>query len=122
MLAFVMVFTGMGIGSWGVDTAWADGSFDLDMSSASVIGNVTLNNVKYPLYYISVDGSTYDTVQMLKGSGTIDINGAKKQFPTTAFCADSSGGIGSLPVNIVYNDTNYINAKTYYGEIGRAHV
>ena len=115
MLAFVMVFTGMGIGSWGVDTAWADGSFDLDMSSASVIGNVTLNNVKYPLYYISVDGSTYDTVQMLKGSGTIDINGAKKQFPTTAFCADSSGGIGSLPVNIVYNDTNYINAKTYYG-------
>jgi len=25
MLAFVMVFTGMGIGSWGVDTAWADG-------------------------------------------------------------------------------------------------
>ncbi len=22
MLAFVMVFTGMGIGSWGVDTAW----------------------------------------------------------------------------------------------------
>ena len=24
MLAFVMVFTGMGIGSWGVDQAWAD--------------------------------------------------------------------------------------------------
>ena len=24
MLAFVMVFTGMGIGSWGVDTAWAE--------------------------------------------------------------------------------------------------
>ena len=24
MLAFVMVFTGMGIGSWGMDTAWAD--------------------------------------------------------------------------------------------------
>ena len=26
MLAFVMVFTGMGIGSWGVDTAWANDS------------------------------------------------------------------------------------------------
>ncbi len=25
MLAFVLVFTGMGIGSWGVDQAWADG-------------------------------------------------------------------------------------------------
>ena len=25
MLAFVMVFTGMGFGSWGVDAAWADG-------------------------------------------------------------------------------------------------
>ena len=28
MLAFVMVFTGMGIGSWGVDEAWADGLWD----------------------------------------------------------------------------------------------
>ena len=26
MLAFIMVFTGMGIGSWGVDTAWAASS------------------------------------------------------------------------------------------------
>ena len=25
MLAFIMVFTGMGIGSWGMDTAWASG-------------------------------------------------------------------------------------------------
>ena len=26
MLAFIMVFTGMGIGSWGVDEAWAASS------------------------------------------------------------------------------------------------
>ena len=30
MLAFVMVFTGMGIGSWGVDEAWADGLWTSD--------------------------------------------------------------------------------------------
>ena len=30
MLAFVMVFTGMGIGSWGVDTAWADTQITVD--------------------------------------------------------------------------------------------
>ena len=39
MLAFVMVFTGMGIGSRGVDTAWADiGTFE-----------VWADNVQYPL-------------------------------------------------------------------------
>ena len=30
MLAFIMVFTGMGIGSWGVDTAWADTQITVD--------------------------------------------------------------------------------------------
>ena len=28
MLTFVLVFTGMGIGSWGVDQAWADGTYN----------------------------------------------------------------------------------------------
>ena len=28
MLAFIMVFTGMGFGSWGVDQAWADGTYN----------------------------------------------------------------------------------------------
>ncbi len=31
MLAFVMVFTGMGIGSWGVDTAWAGSAADVEI-------------------------------------------------------------------------------------------
>ena len=34
MLAFVMVFTGMGIGSWGVDTAWATDESESTPTSA----------------------------------------------------------------------------------------
>ena len=44
MLAFVMVFTGMGIGSWGVDTAWADGDsedypFSIEVGESSFFPN-----------------------------------------------------------------------------------
>ena len=35
MLAFIMVFTGMGIGSWGVDTAWASGWDGTEISKPS---------------------------------------------------------------------------------------
>ena len=35
MLAFVMVFTGMSIGSWGVDMAWAEG-----LAPSGVDGNI----------------------------------------------------------------------------------
>ena len=37
MLAFVMVFTGMGIGSWGVSEAWAD---ETPFSIADDAGNL----------------------------------------------------------------------------------
>ena len=40
-LAFVMVFTGMGIGSWGVSEAWADASADVTndvLSSENIVG------------------------------------------------------------------------------------
>lgn len=51
---------------------------------------------------------------MLKETGTISVNGAEKKFPSTAFTADSNGGIGSLPVSISANDTNFTAATTYY--------
>ena len=41
MLAFVMVFTGMGIGSWGVDTAWATGGSESTSTSAAWDGTAT---------------------------------------------------------------------------------
>ena len=44
MLAFVMVFTGMGIGSWGVSEAWADGDsedypFSIEVGESSFFPN-----------------------------------------------------------------------------------
>ena len=41
MLAFVMVFTGMGIGSWGVDTAWATDESESTPTSAVWDGTET---------------------------------------------------------------------------------
>lgn len=41
MLAFVMVFTGMGIGSWGVDTAWADDSISITVTANGISQTVT---------------------------------------------------------------------------------
>ena len=117
MLAFVMVFTGMGIGSWGVDTAWADEAmfYELEMENATVIG--TVNNSKgdsLPLYHVSVDGNIYDTIQINKNSGSITVSGATKTFPQTAHIADTNGSIGSLPFKIVYSDNTFQSATQYY--------
>ena len=89
-------------------------TFNINLSNADIVGNVTLNSKEYPLYRISVNGSTYSSICMLKETGTISVNGAEKKFPSTAFTADSKGGIGSLPVSISANDTNFTAATTYY--------
>ena len=89
-------------------------TFNINLSNADIVGNVTLNSKEYPLYRISVNGSTYSSICMLKETGTISVNGAEKKFPSTAFTADSNGGIGSLPVSISANDTNFTAATTYY--------
>ena len=89
-------------------------TFNINLSNADIVGNVTLNSKEYPLYRISVNGSTYSSICMLKETGTISVNGAEKKFPSTAFTADNKGGIGSLPVSISANDTNFTAATTYY--------
>ena len=55
MLAFVMVFTGMGIGSWGVDEAWAAETENI---------NLTVNG-------ITQDG---DSVNLVKKSKKVQIS------------------------------------------------
>ena len=54
MLAFVMVFTGMGIGSWGVDEAWADN----EIPEITVTGGELKGTMKFPddlIYVIEVE-------------------------------------------------------------------
>ena len=51
MLAFVMVFTGMGIGSWGVDTAWADENPSIKLpDGCQIVSEYNDGNEKYPTY------------------------------------------------------------------------
>ena len=56
-LAFVMVFTGMGIGSWGVDTAWAD----------TITITVNAADIEYPGHNISPDTCSF---KITGGTGT----------------------------------------------------
>ena len=69
MLAFVMVFTGMGIGSWGVDTAWAD---ETDLSNIKIrqankdddFLEISQPGTKlnYPVYMVEASEETTDIV------------------------------------------------------------
>ena len=65
MLAFVMVFTGMGIGNWGVDTAWADSIYTIDMAEHNTqIGTFTVNQKPYPVYEVIIDSTVYNEFQI----------------------------------------------------------
>ena len=51
MLAFIMVFTGMGIGSWGVDTAWADENPSIKLpDGCQIVSEYNDGNENYPTY------------------------------------------------------------------------
>ena len=51
MLAFVMVFTGMGIGSWGVDAAWADENPSIKLpDGCQIVSEYNDGNENYPTY------------------------------------------------------------------------
>ena len=83
MLAFVMVFTGMGIGNWGVDEAWADGLWDGDYQ-----------------FEVYVDGTKYDVMNtggwpsVLVPEGTTELKIKQKDgFPALVFAMNGGGGL-----------------------------
>ena len=95
-------------------------AFDIDLSTAAEVGNVTLKTTTYPLYRIAVDGKTYSSIRVKRTTGKIDVNGVSQQFPTTAHTGDTGSSIGPLntdgskTVIIKANDNNFKAAKTYY--------
>ena len=88
--------------------------FEIKINEASSAGSVTLQGTEYPLYKLDVDGSKYDTIRILKETGTVTVSGAEKKFPSTAHIADTNGSIGTLPFDIIANDNTYTSAKNYY--------
>ena len=66
MLAFVMVFTGMGIGSWGVSEAWADDSIPITVTTNGISQTITKigtanfveNDKPFSLYLVTVPYGT----------------------------------------------------------------
>ena len=93
MLAFVMVFTGMGIGNWGVDTAWADttditftynGISEGCYSKVVPCNNVTIGTTAIEkLYIVNVDINDDFRIGNLTGkriapaNNIVKINGEK---------------------------------------------
>ena len=72
MLAFVMVFTGMGIGSWGVDDAWADTIWEAKWKTISTIddlgpGNaIDDNGTNTTIYVLNLNFSDCNQLFFLK--------------------------------------------------------
>ena len=70
MLAFIMVFTGMGIGSWGVDTAWADTSMQVTTETlTNKVGtyNGSLGDGDIYLIKVPVDTEKLSFATQIKG-------------------------------------------------------
>ena len=59
MLAFVMVFTGMGIGSWGMDTAWANDTPTVPITVADDVGDCAVTLTPASGYKLNV-GTPYE--------------------------------------------------------------
>ena len=111
MLAFIMVFTGMSIGSWGVDTAWADTQ-------------------------ITVNGAVLEEITGSKYSGDVDVFLAKvdENATTISLSVDSSYYIRvestfylepTYATESIYSQTAWYNsAEAYvaYQECGSANV
>lgn len=68
MLAFVMVFTGMGIGSWGVDEAWADGNVYVVKDVIGISQSDLPENAQFS--YSTVNNQKSDEFP-IRGAGTL---------------------------------------------------
>ncbi len=82
MLAFIMVFTGMGIGSWGVDTAWAavtDGT-NVNFYADNNKVEAAFKNSQYEIYVpedtknISIEAVSEDVAVILNADETQGIS------------------------------------------------
>ena len=106
MLAFVMVFTGMGIGSWGVDTAWAD----------ETIPVLTIQkNANKEIEVVSNAGT--ELVSIEKKNAEISING---KTTSTLFVATINSGAKFVLMQTVGNlnpTSRYWNAENSQSNI-----
>ena len=66
MLAFIMVFTGMGIGSWGVDTAWAS-SIQYEVWVGETKCNIIEDKTSDDKYVLLPEGTTELRIKQING-------------------------------------------------------
>ncbi len=75
MLAFIMVFTGMGMGSWGVDTAWADEISKATLRLQTKAYDAELGCTEYVYVYTIPDEAIEINVTLDKGINNTIMNG-----------------------------------------------
>ena len=137
MLAFVMVFTGMGIGGWGVDTAWAgtvhyyptitytdqnDNVTKITLTSNESIGEWSYGaDNKSDLFLVSLPGNAEITSLTLENVDsslqTWEIAGAKKyleiegEYPKISEIRSSA----EFLVNGIFRECEYDDDECNYG-------
>ena len=118
MLAFVMVFTGMGIGSWGVDEAWASGwdGAEISKPSQSEDGTYQISSAAELAWFAGLVNGTLDRVDKNPAANavlTADIN--LNEHTVSIGTADTAYGgifdgagcvIRSLRINNNVSDSN----------------
>ena len=103
MLAFVMVFTGMGIGSWGVSEAWADEtSTNQQISIEDTIEKTSIG---------SYNGYNVWEVVLAEEINSFTLTSTSGMNATTA--DDGTGGQRENKA-IEKNDSNFAAAKSYF--------
>ncbi len=114
-LAFVLALTGMGIGSWGVDEAWADDDnvYMIDMSEHNTaIGTFVANGNEYPVYEVNIDGTRYNSFQIKMRTVTED---ATYPWPMNVYTATTKGESGTASNGVLsFSETTIAAAKSFY--------
>ena len=96
----------------------ATGDYYITLSKLQPNGSIKWKDTDYPLYLVSVDGTT-DRSICVTPNEKITVGGKKKTFPSQVFFVDedteSKSWFTSSTLNYDVNDTRFSSAKTYYG-------
>ena len=93
MLAFIMVFTGMGIGSWGVDTAWAS-SIQYEVWVGETKCNIIEDKTSDNKYVLLPEGTTELRIKQINGFPDFIMNTNNEMLCSSAVTNEVLGNFG----------------------------
>ena len=119
MLAFVMVFTGMGIGSWGVDAAWAGTQITVDgVALEKIEGSKYGDDVD--VFFAKVDDKSTSISLSVDSSYYIRMVSSFYSKPTYASESiySKTGWYNSADMYVAYSESGSTNVEEFLEESG----